>query len=52
MIGLFRWLLYASAPVALAKAAISAIHLVTAARNMALIDVNDREEAAKKAKIN
>jgi len=46
--GLFRWLLYASAPVALAKAAISGIHLVTAAQNIANIDLDDREQAAKK----
>ena len=42
---MFRWILYISAPVALAKAAISAIHLVTAARNIGNIDAVEREEA-------
>lgn len=45
--GIIRMVLYASTPIFLAKSAISAIHLVTAARNIGVIDVADREEAAK-----
>jgi len=43
-IGLFRWILYTSAPVAFVKATISFIHLITAAQNMAIIDVEDRKK--------
>jgi len=46
--GLFRWLLYISAPIAFAKAAISGIHLITAAQNIANIDLDEREQARKK----
>jgi hypothetical protein len=41
-------ILIISTPIALAKAAISGVHLVTAAQNIANIDVEDREQANKK----
>jgi len=43
--GIFRTLLYVSAPIAFVKATISGIHLVTAAQNIANIDLDDREQA-------
>jgi hypothetical protein len=46
-IGLFRLILILSTPIALAKAAISGVHLVTAARNIANIDVAEREKPSK-----
>jgi CDP-diacylglycerol--inositol 3-phosphatidyltransferase len=43
-LGLFRLILYVSAPVAFAKAAISGIHLITAAQNIGNIDADDRNK--------
>ena len=45
LVGLFRLILILSAPIAFAKAAISGIHLVTAAQNIGNIDVDDRIQA-------
>lgn len=42
-------ILYLSTPIFVAKSAISAIHLITAARNIGAIDVADREAAKPKA---
>ena len=47
-IGLYKLILILSAPVALAKAVISGIHLITAAQNMGNIDVEDREKLKTK----
>lgn len=47
-IGLFRLILWLSTPIALGKAAISAVHLVTAAKNIGNIDVEDRQLSQKK----
>nr|XP_036868815.1 CDP-diacylglycerol--inositol 3-phosphatidyltransferase isoform X2 [Manis javanica] len=41
-VGLFRMGLWITAPIALLKSVISVIHLVTAARNMAVLDAADR----------
>lgn len=41
-VGLFRMGLWITAPVALLKSLISVVHLITAARNMAALDVADR----------
>lgn len=49
-IGLFRVVVYLTAPVALLKSAISAVHLVTAAMNMGTIDAAEREKAAQEKK--
>jgi CDP-diacylglycerol--inositol 3-phosphatidyltransferase len=47
-IGLFKLILILSTPIALAKALISAIHLVTAAKNIANIDEDDRKQPKQK----
>lgn len=44
-LGLFRIILYVSAPISFVKSAISAVHLVTAAQNIGNIDVEDRQKA-------
>ena len=41
-VGLFRVGLWITAPIAALKSLISAVHLVTAARNMAALDAADR----------
>lgn len=43
-IGLFKTLLVLSTPIALAKAAISALHLVVGAKNIGYIDVAERKQ--------
>lgn len=48
-LGLFRLVFYLSTPVALGKAAISGVHLITAARNLGAIDESERQ-AGKSAK--
>lgn len=45
--GLFRLVFYISTPIALVKAMISGIHLIVASRNMAIIDVSEREAATQ-----
>ncbi|XP_798034.2 CDP-diacylglycerol--inositol 3-phosphatidyltransferase [Strongylocentrotus purpuratus] len=45
--GLFRMIFYISTPIAIVKAMISGVHLVVASRNMAIIDVAEREAAAQ-----
>ncbi|XP_038059937.1 CDP-diacylglycerol--inositol 3-phosphatidyltransferase-like [Patiria miniata] len=46
-VGIFRLILLISAPVSLAKLAITLLHMVTAAQDMAIIDVSEREQKAK-----
>ncbi|XP_018328668.1 CDP-diacylglycerol--inositol 3-phosphatidyltransferase [Agrilus planipennis] len=46
-ISLFRALLYLSLPIAIVKSGISILHLVVASKNLAIIDINERKEAAK-----
>ncbi|XP_014484215.1 PREDICTED: CDP-diacylglycerol--inositol 3-phosphatidyltransferase [Dinoponera quadriceps] len=46
-IGLYRLLAYLSAPVALAKAAISLLHGYVSCVNLAIIDVKERQERLK-----
>jgi hypothetical protein len=43
-VGIFTVILYLSAPLSLAKMAISAIQLVAAAENMATIDRHERSQ--------
>jgi CDP-diacylglycerol--inositol 3-phosphatidyltransferase len=43
-IGLFKLVLYLTAPVAFLKAFISAIHLVVGSKNVAIIDVAERQK--------
>jgi CDP-diacylglycerol--inositol 3-phosphatidyltransferase len=40
--GLFKIILYLTAPISFVKSAISAVHLITAAKNIGNIDVADR----------
>lgn len=44
-----QWLLHVCAVVCVLKSAISVLHLITASRNMAAIDVYDRERERSKA---
>lgn len=46
-ISLFRMVLYLSTPIAIAKTAISLLHCVVASRNLATIDLLEREKASK-----
>lgn len=48
--GIFRWLLYISLPIAFVKATISGIHLITAAQNIASIDLEERQRLEKQEK--
>lgn len=41
-LGLFKIILYLTAPISFAKSAISAIHLITAAQNIGNIDAAER----------
>lgn len=43
--GILKCIFYISTPIALLKSAINIVHLVTAARNMAALDLIEREEA-------
>ncbi|XP_071790741.1 CDP-diacylglycerol--inositol 3-phosphatidyltransferase-like [Asterias amurensis] len=47
---IFRLILILSAPISLAKTAISLLHLITASQNMAIIDVAEREQKAAEKK--
>lgn len=49
-LGIFRWFLYISSPIAIAKATISGVHLITAAKNIANIDLEERQQAASQKK--
>ncbi|CAG9861062.1 unnamed protein product [Phyllotreta striolata] len=48
-LGLFRIVLFLSAPICLMKTAISILHCIVASRNLSIIDLNERKNAAKKA---
>lgn len=48
-LSLFKIVLYLSAPVMIAKTFISLLHLVVAAKNLGIIDVNERRQLSKKA---
>jgi len=45
--GILRMILFVSTPIFILKSAISGVHLITAAKNMAAVDVAEREEARK-----
>ncbi|XP_071495689.1 CDP-diacylglycerol--inositol 3-phosphatidyltransferase-like [Diadema antillarum] len=47
-VGIFRLILYISTPIAFVKAGISVLHLIVASKNMAVIDVAEREAARAK----
>ncbi|XP_072044647.1 CDP-diacylglycerol--inositol 3-phosphatidyltransferase-like isoform X2 [Amphiura filiformis] len=49
-IGLFRLIVYLTAPISLVKSGISLIHLITASMDMGAVDVAEREKAAAEAK--
>ncbi|XP_060532940.1 CDP-diacylglycerol--inositol 3-phosphatidyltransferase [Cylas formicarius] len=49
-LSLFRIIIYLSAPIMIVKTFISLLHCVVAAKNMAIIDVNERKDALKKEK--
>lgn len=50
LIGMFELLAYVTAPIALAKSAISLVHLVVASKNMGIIDLAEREAGAASKK--
>ncbi|PIK52255.1 CDP-diacylglycerol--inositol 3-phosphatidyltransferase [Apostichopus japonicus] len=50
IVGMFELVAYMTAPIALAKSAISLVHLIVASRNMAIIDGAEREAASQKSK--
>ncbi|CAH1112029.1 unnamed protein product [Psylliodes chrysocephalus] len=48
-LGLFRIILYLTAPICLVKTGISILHCIVASKNLSIIDVNERKNATKKA---
>ncbi|XP_072381586.1 CDP-diacylglycerol--inositol 3-phosphatidyltransferase [Diabrotica undecimpunctata] len=48
-LGLWRIIIFLSAPICFIKTGISLLHCVVASKNLAIIDINERKNAAKKA---
>ncbi|CAH1118428.1 unnamed protein product [Phaedon cochleariae] len=48
-LGLFKIILFLSAPICLVKTGISLLHLIVASKNLAIIDINERKNIMKKA---
>ncbi|XP_056638057.1 CDP-diacylglycerol--inositol 3-phosphatidyltransferase [Diorhabda sublineata] len=48
-LGLFKIILFLSAPICFLKTGISLLHCIVASKNLAIIDVNERKKLSKKA---
>lgn len=48
-LGLFKIILFLSAPICILKTGISILHCIVASKNLAIIDVNERKKMSKKA---